>query len=162
MSPPTTICSIPVNTIATAAYDCTAMYVIVSATRFPLVHDRVRVLGPDIFEDAAERSIARMAMTGQPWSPEGLTRTERARADALARAVDACTVPITLEWAMGFVDLLAERRFAPIFASQLTWGAQAIVAGTPTRTVMTALNTAGEITLGIKPFDPAAKWEDAA
>jgi hypothetical protein len=82
-------------------------------------------------------------------------RSERLRANAICAEIRQRQERPTAEDAINtLIPWQTERRFGPLFASQLEWGARAGREGsTPIRTILKEINRAAEIALGIKPFD---------
>lgn len=143
---------------ATPPVDMLTVYVISAVSRFPAVRALVSQLGPSLFDDAAARRVVAAVITESDASSAGLTRTERARAAALAGAVARTQNPHTEDWAMHCLRLLAERRFGPLLADQLEWAAAELRAGSPVRRVLASVNEAARLALGITPFDGQETW----
>lgn len=126
--------------------------------RYERVRERVRLLGPDLFEQEFEKAV--VAELLQPGSARSYPLTSRQRANASrlieeARSVDALC---TEDWAMYLIKCQAEDRFRLLFGQCLQWGADALLDGQKLETVIEKLNDAAHVVLGLKPFDIHDPW----
>lgn len=148
----------------TPAADYRVVSLLLAMIDFPPVCAATALCGPDLFPDGAPRTVAAHIITGDPAPLDSLRGRARAAASALIAEMERTDgFADSPEMGLHLLRLQADVRFRPLLADQFEWAADAIRAGWPIRRVLDAINNAAEITLGIRPFDPAdTSWSLAA